>query len=95
MKTVTTIAAILAIVLALAAAGFIYPATMEVVHIDNESDEVYLMTYTGFVYVMTGTEDWMEGDIASLLMFSNGTSTIQDDVIISSRFSGWVADEFC
>ena len=84
-----TIAAVLAIAMILASASLIYPATMEIIRLDEDADEVYMMTATGHVYVMDGVEDWEEGDLVSLLMFSNDTPAIEDDIIISARWSGY------
>ena len=89
MKEATSVAIILALAIALATAGMIYPATMEVIKVDFEADEVYLETSTGHVFVMTAADDWMEGDVASLLMFSQGTMAVEDDIILSARYSGW------
>lgn len=80
------VALVLAIVIAIASAGFIYPATMEVINI--EDNDLYLMTTTGHVFVMEGVEDYEVGDLVSLIMFDNGTPFIMDDVIISARYAG-------
>lgn len=80
------VALVLAIVIAIASAGFIYPATMEVINI--EDNDLYLMTATGHVFVMEGVEDYEVGDLVSLIMFDNGTPFIMDDVIISARYAG-------
>lgn len=74
----------------IAAASIIfYPATMTVTSVQN--DVVTLETSTGHVYEMDGAEDWMPGDIASLVMSDNGTpEDITDDVILSARYSGYV-----
>ena len=84
-----TIACLLAIAVALCVAGMIYPATMEIVALDYETDEVYLQNATGYVYVMTGCEDYAVGDLVSLVMFSNATLDIIDDQILSARYSGY------
>ena len=36
--------------------------------------------------------DWIEGDIASLLMYNNGTLEIADDKIMDARYTGWIDD---
>lgn len=81
--------ATLAIVGAVIASGVVYPDTMEIVGIDEESDTVTLATATGYVYQMTGTEDYIEGDLVSLIMYSNGTKSVLDDEILAARFSGY------
>lgn len=35
-------------------------------------------------------EDWCEGDIVSAIMSDNCTPEIYDDIIIQTRYSGWV-----
>ena len=90
MKTASIIAATLALAIALAAAGFIYPTAMEITRIDG--DDVYLVTATGFEYVMSGAEDYAVGDIVALVMFNNGTRNITDDQIVTARYSGYYFD---
>ena len=86
-----TVAVVLAVVIAVAAASLIYPTTMEVIHIDG--DDLYLMNAAGHVYVMEGVEDYEVGDLVSLIMFSNDTPGIEDDIIISARYSGYTKGE--
>lgn len=35
-------------------------------------------------------EDWSEGDIVAAIMSDNGTPETNDDIIIQTRYSGWV-----
>lgn len=79
-KLLVTIAAIIA-------AGLIYPTTMQIT--DISGDVVTLETSTGFVYQFTGAEDYSENDLVSCIMFSNGTTNITDDIILSARYSGF------
>lgn len=83
----------LAAVVQIAAAGLIYPVTMEVVGLDYSADLVTLETATGYTYQMTGCEDYTRGDLVALVMWSSYTDTIEDDVIITARFSGWAVRE--
>ena len=69
--------------------GF-YPTTMVVVNVDYETDLVTIATFSGMEYQFEGCEDWFEGDVCSVLMCDNGTEKIFDDVIVSTRYSGWV-----
>ena len=78
--------AMLAIVTQLTAAGIVYPATMQVT--DISGDIVTLETATGFVYQMQA-DDFEKGDLVSLVMFSNGTTNITDDIILTARYSGF------
>ena len=81
--------AMLGIVTTLCGYGLIYPATMQIVDIDYNTDVVTLETSTGFTYEMTGAEDYNRGDLVSLVMWSNGTDVITDDIILSARYSGY------
>lgn len=81
------LAACLALVLTLIASGTIYPSTMEVEKISG--DTVLLSTSTGYIYEMHGAEDYEEGDLVSVIMFTNGTEKITDDVIVAARWSGY------
>ncbi len=72
---------------ALIATNSLYPAAMEITEISG--DVVTMETATGYTYTMTGSEDYMEGDLVSLIMFDNGTEVITDDIIVSARYSGY------
>ena len=80
------LAAILAIISALLSARLIYPTTMEVIRI--EEDSTYLMTYTGYVYEIE-RDDHEVGELYSCIMFSNGTPAIEDDVVLCAWYSGF------
>ena len=66
-----------------------YALTVKVVSIDRENDIVTFEDCNGFLWQILGVEDWEVEDGASLLMDSNGTEEIFDDVIISARFNNW------
>ena len=85
------LAACLAVVMALTSSRMIYPATLEVESIAGDS--VRLVTSTGFNYEHHGAEDYKEGDLVSVLMFTNGTQKIADDIIVASRWSGYTRKE--
>ena len=78
---------LIAAALAIAAARTTYPAAAVVTSIQD--DIVQLETATGHIYEMAGTEDWAEGDIATLLMFNSCTPKVTDDVILKARYSGY------
>ena len=75
---------------AIISSGFLYPTTMVITEIEN--DVVTLETATGFVYQFEGAEDYAVKDMVSLIMFTNGTPEIMDDVILSARYSGFYMD---
>lgn len=73
---------------ALAASGVIYPTTCIVTETDDAADLVTISTCTGFTYQFSGVEDYMTGDLVSVLMFNNFTDEITDDVILAEQYSG-------
>ena len=67
----------------------IYSLTTVVVDVDYENNRVYCKDFNGEVWCFNGCEDWIEGDIASMVMFDNGSKIIYDDEIISIKYCGW------
>ena len=67
----------------------IYPLTTKVLRVDRENDIVVCIDCNGNFWEFEGTEDWMEGDCATLLMNDCATETIFDDVIEDVRYSAW------
>lgn len=84
-------AALFGIIMALVVSGVIYPATMEVVEVDEQCDVVTFETSQGDLFQITGVGDWEVGDFASLIMYNNDTPTIVDDVILVAQYSGFHA----
>ena len=69
----------------------IYAKTTVVVNVDYENDLVIVSDMMKREWAFYGTEDWIEGDIASLLMSDNGTpENCYDDIIIDARYDGWI-----
>lgn len=66
-----------------------YALTTLVVKVDRENDTVTCLDSVGNTWQFYGTEDWQEGDCASLLMWDNGTESITDDEIHSARYNAW------
>lgn len=69
--------------------GDYYALTTKVVEIDREADIVTCEDYNGNLWKFYGVEDWEVNDCASLLMDSNGTKKIYDDVVKGARYSAW------
>ncbi len=68
----------------------LYPTTATVTDLDRETDTVTVETATGILYAFCGCEDYAEGDLVSMIMYSNGTDDdVTDDVILSVRYSGF------
>ena len=65
-----------------------YPLTTIVTEINPEIDVVSITDNNGFVWQFYGVEDWKEGDICSVIMNDNGTETIFDDIIVTTRYGG-------
>lgn len=84
MKKIVVVAALCA---ALASSSLFYPVTFVVDSIDG--DTVALATATGYLYEMSGAEDYEIGDMVSAIMFTNATPPITDDMIITARYSGF------
>lgn len=64
----------------------LYPETGKVVEICN--DVVTVETSTGNLFEFYGSEDWMIGDCIGLIMDGCGTAEVNDDVIITVKYSG-------
>lgn len=91
-----TLAAALAILQAGAVSGIPgktthqYALTVCVAEINWTEDFVVYETHNGHRFEWGGVEDQETGEIYALMMDDNGTpETIEDDVIISARYSGW------
>lgn len=67
----------------------LYPQTAIVVSTNESQNLLTLMTATGHVFTYeTPIEDWLPGDICSLIMSTKGTVSIKDDEIIEIWYSG-------
>ena len=53
-----------------------------------ESDRVVFVDTLGHYWIMDGIEDWMAGNMASLIMYDSGTDKIFDDQIIRVTYQG-------
>lgn len=69
--------------------GNYYALTALVTEVNRENDTVTCINSVGNTWQFYGTEDWQEGDCASLLMWDNGTESITDDEIHSARYNAW------
>lgn len=71
-----------------------YTLTVYVAEIDRAEDIVTYETHSGHRFEWQGVEDQETGEIYSLMMDDNGTpDTIEDDSIISARYSGWSIED--
>lgn len=71
-----------------------YTLTVYVAEIDRAEDIVTYETHSGHRFNWQGVEDQETGEAYSLMMDDNGTpETIEDDSIISARYSGWSIED--
>lgn len=72
-----------------------YPALAVVTEINTETDSVTIMTLPdGNLWDFSDVEDWSGGDLAVCIFSDNGTPNyLQDDEIITVRYSGYVDGE--
>lgn len=67
----------------------IYPLSTVVECVNG--NEITTSDFNGNLWIFTdNTEDWIKGDICSLIMHDNYTSIIYDDTIIKAQYSGFV-----
>lgn len=66
-----------------------YAKTCMVTEINPETDIVTTEDYNGNTWELYGTEDWLPGDICSMVMDDKGTENIYDDEIVNVRYSGY------
>lgn len=66
-----------------------YALATTIVEFDWENDIVTCEDDMGFRWQFEGIEDWCIGDTATLVMYTNGTDLIYDDVIIRATYSTW------
>ena len=69
-----------------------YPTTMVVVEVNQETNDVIMVDFTENYWDFKGCEDWLPGDVCSVLMCDNGTENIYDDFICETKYSGYVSE---
>jgi hypothetical protein len=69
-----------------------YPRTAIVYSFDTVSDTVKVIDFAGEMWEFYGIEDWMIGDIVSMMMYDNNTESIYDDEIVEIRYSGAISN---
>lgn len=94
LKPMKIIAVILTVaclcgVCALCADADIYAKTAIVYEIDRDADVVVVEDATGNLWEFEGVEDYEIGDFVSMVMDDNDTTSIYDDVIVASQYSGY------
>lgn len=67
----------------------VYPRCGTVIEVNYDEDVVVVADEADQVWVFEGCEDWMEGDLAAMIMDDNGTpDSIYDDVILDVLYGG-------
>lgn len=79
-------AALIALALVIAFIRSLYPDAMTITEISG--DLVTIETATGNQFQFRGAEDYEEGDLVAVLMYSKGTESVTDDIIIRVRYAG-------
>ena len=90
MKKTAIAITLLLVVLASTACAELYPMTAVVTKLDRELDLVYCTEFNGMIWAFEGVEDWDVGDIVSMIMADNGTEQVIDDIIVQTRYSGYI-----
>ena len=67
-----------------------YPMYTEVVEIDIEKDVVVVEDFNGNLWEFYGAEDLEINDIIVCVMYTNLTNIVYDDVIVMTRYSGYI-----
>lgn len=65
-----------------------YPLTAKVTKVNKKKNVVTVQDYNGNKWKFRGCEDYSKGDVVSMLMGSNGTKNVTDDIILQVRYSG-------
>lgn len=69
-----------------------YPETAMVTQVNK--DLVTVICQNGNIFKFEdNTEEWIEGDICSMIMDNKGTVSVYDDKVVSARYSGYVNDD--
>ena len=71
----------------------VYAITTVVVELNHRNDTVTCQDFNGNLWVFYGVEDWLVGDVATLIMWNAETDTIYDDEIVHAYYSGWFTPE--
>lgn len=69
-----------------------YPETAMVTQVNE--DLITVVCQNGNVFQFKeDTEEWIAGDICSMIMDNNRTISVYDDKVVSTRYSGYVNDD--
>lgn len=71
----------------------VYAMTTVVVELDYDNDAVVCVDFNGNEWAFYGIEDWLVGDVATLVMWNAETDIIYDDEVLDVYYSGWFTPE--
>lgn len=66
----------------------LYPLCGVVTSVDFDNNIVTFTCHNGNQFAFTGCEDWMDGDTVAVIMDSNGTDIVTDDIVTAVRYCG-------
>ena len=70
--------------------AYVYPTSAVVSEVNYDYGYIHLVDGAGREWQWNETEDWMEGDLASMIMSDMGTPDwVYDDEIIAIQYSGF------
>ncbi len=67
----------------------LYGRSGRIIKVDYANALVTFEDSNGNTWSFNGTEDWAIGDWVACVMDTQGTTTIYDDIIISSTYEAW------
>ena len=63
-----------------------YATNLVVKKIDRKKNKVYCTNWCKYNYKFTGVSDLEKGDIIACIMYTKGTASIKDDVVITVKY---------
>ena len=72
----------------------IYSETAVVVDVNEKDNIITCLSFNGneWQFEEENGEEWIEGDIVAMTMCDNGTEEVKDDIIINTKYCGWVTE---
>lgn len=68
--------------------NWLYPNIAYVVEIDYATDTLTVEDLVGHLWIVEGAEDYMKGDLVSMIMDSKGTDLVYDDEVVKMHYCG-------
>lgn len=63
-----------------------YATNLVVKKIDRKKNKVTARNWCGYPYPFTGVSDLEKGDVIACIMYTKGTASIKDDVVITAKY---------